>query len=376
MNNMNVLVCVIDVANQANLIKNGFILNGYNSKTFILTNKNSNDYDYTLFVNNNVFSRIIIRIKLVFYFIKFLFKFDIFVFQGGESFFFLFDYFVLKFFNKKIVTILNGSETRWWPAFHQIKHFNNGFSPYLPSLIDLKDNRLDKILRRIYFTDKYSNLIISTREIKLFGNRSFIHFFVPVDLPKKNILKFSKKDKLLIAHSPSNKLIKGTFIIENVLKNLSMNYSNFEYLRLEGLSNVEVYNILDKVDIFIEQIGNVMHGKSSVEAMSRGCIVLSEIDKSFICQLKNCPIISINSVNLENILSKILDDYSKFDFLKMEGIQYVHNYHSPYFFASTIINNLESLSDDYLIVKPYFFENEFLGDTSISKKISKVNFRS
>lgn len=368
-----VLIGIIDVANQAVLIKKGFEQIGFDATTIILTNQHKHSYDIGIVQSNFLPSKVKSRLQLIYHFVKSLFKFQIYIFQGGETFFYLKDLWILKLLGKKIIMLHNGSETRYWPAFLQMKYLANGNVPYIPSFNDLKENRLDSTLKRIIYSERYSDLIVSTLEINLFGTKDFMHFYVPFE-SSINSLKSSGKS-IKIAHSPSNTLIKGTVLVEQSIKKLIDDGYEISYKRLENLSNENVLKELANTDIFIEQIGNILHGKNAVEAMFMECIVLSEIDKNLIPQIKECPIISVNQSTIYETLKEVLENIDSFRKYGVKGREYVEKYHSPKEFAASIFRNIGTINDNQLKVKPFYTYNKFHTDHELKEKIIKIEKR-
>lgn len=368
--NKKVIIGVLDVANQATLFQKGFIDLGYEAKTIILSKDKSKSFDVCINPGKSLFQKIFSRFILSYHFFKELYSTDIYLFQGGETFFLLKDLWLLRKLNKKVIMIHNGSETRYWPAYLQLKYLTNGKAPYIPSFNDLKEKQLESTLKRIIFSEKYANIIVSTKEINLFGSRDFIHFYVPFETGIE--VKKGNNYKIQIRHSPSNTLIKGTFLIEQTIDRLIKEGFEIEYRRLENLSHVEVIRELAQTDIFIEQLGGVIHGKSSVEAMYMECIVLSDIDKKVIPQIKDVPIIAVDPSSIYEKLKEVLKAPQDYMHLGKEGRVYAKKYHSPFNVVQNYIQNLEDINDPFLRVEPFYIKNKFHADSELEQKIKRI----
>ena len=173
-----VLVGLVDIAGQINLFAEGFKANGHEVTTFVRAlSPNFADDSFDIIIKkykiNSYISNIIYKLFCI---IKYLLivpiviiKHDIFLFQAGITFFHGLDLPILRFLNKKIIIIHNGSDVRWWPAFHQMLLFQNYRYSYCPSLNDLSEKRLKEILLTIRRSEVYSDLIISSKDANIMG---------------------------------------------------------------------------------------------------------------------------------------------------------------------------------------------------------------
>ncbi|MDD5399358.1 MAG: hypothetical protein PHU70_09820, partial [Dehalococcoidia bacterium] len=99
-------------------------------------------------------------------FIRALFICDVFIFIYGSSFFFwsYFDYWLLKQFRKKIISVFCGCDIRHWSAFDQ-EFESLGLNTSSLSVCTGCDGRsichLRQKVRTVQFSERYSNLILS-----------------------------------------------------------------------------------------------------------------------------------------------------------------------------------------------------------------------
>jgi hypothetical protein len=249
--------------------------------------------------------------------------------------------------------IHNGSDIRWWPAFHLLKNLHADSQSYCTTFEDLNNKRLKVCMRNIRYSEKYANLILATPDANLFGIRKYMHFYYPFEVNVKPISKSNKK--LLVVHSPSHKLAKGTYHIESAIAALKFKGLDFDYLRIDNMSNNEVLEILTKADILIEQVGQIIYGKNAVEGMANGCITLSEISPNFINRLIDCPIVSINSTNIETILSDVILSPNKYKQNITNGYTYVSKYHTSVSVVKMWIDNVDEIKDSHMFYTPKFF---------------------
>ncbi|MEI8109567.1 MAG: glycosyltransferase [Chitinophagia bacterium] len=118
-----------------------------------------------------------------------------------------------------------------------------------------------------------------------------------------------QNQKIVIVHSPSAKIAKGSNIIIPVVESLQKDY-NIEFLLLHDVPRQEVLNAMIKADIFIDQIIIGSFASAALEAMSFGKPVLAFISPSVYDMGldKNCPVINVNPDTLEQKLRELIEN--------------------------------------------------------------------
>ena len=134
--------------------------------------------------------------------------------------------------------------------------------------------------------------------------------------------------KPLIVHSPTSPILKGTFVITDVINNLKKNY-DFDFKLITNMTRSEALEVMQKADIFLDQIILGSYGMSSIEAMSYGKPVMTYImSEVFEAGLpKECPIVNSNPDNLEDNLIELITDAKLRNTLGTLGRAYVKKYH-------------------------------------------------
>lgn len=111
----------------------------------------------------------------------------------------------------------------------------------------------------------------------------------------------------LIIHSPSVKALKGTNFIIPVVEELKKDY-DFEFVLLHDMSREEVLGIMQKADIFLDQIILGSYGMATMEAMSFGkpvmCYIMQEVFEAGLST--ECPIVNTNPDNLQEVLRMLI----------------------------------------------------------------------
>ena len=176
--------------------------------------------------------------------------YDIFVINKFALFYFL-DTKILKFFNKKIIFISLGSDTR---------------PPYLSGVYKDDENydfNIYKILRqtikiknKVNFLEKNVDFFISYPQIAHFNSKPFING-MHIGFPTRPINKSKKaaNNKIIkILHAPSRPNSKGTKIIKSIIQELQEEGLKIKLIILKGVSNSEVINQIKQCDIVFDQI--------------------------------------------------------------------------------------------------------------------------
>jgi hypothetical protein len=278
----------LNIGNYFTALKQGLELNKSHAELFIEEDK------YNLLENNNIFSKLLILftnyskknkfIKFPFLFCKLLtklilfiyslFKFDVYVFTGFNSFFYFWELLILKFFKKKIVIIFFGSDAR-----HPfLSNLDNNFN------INKKLLELKNIKSKIYRIEKYADIIINHTATSHLFKKKFIPFLyigLPIHNLDQNYNNFSNSkviDKdfnknILLLHFPSNKAAKGTSLIIKAVNELKKDFKkekirvNIKTKILFNKSNKEVLRYINKSDLIINELySDVFLSYADIEA--------------------------------------------------------------------------------------------------------------
>jgi hypothetical protein len=128
-----------------------------------------------------------------------LFKFEVYVFTGFNSFFYFWELPILKFFKKKIVIIFFGSDAR-----HPfLSNLDNNFN------INKKLCELKNIKSKIYRIEKYADIIINHTATSHLFKKKFIPFLyigLPTNILDQNYNNFSNS-KVFDKHVTKNILL-------------------------------------------------------------------------------------------------------------------------------------------------------------------------
>ncbi|QNL20890.1 glycosyltransferase [Hyphobacterium sp. CCMP332] len=324
----------------------------------------------------NIILRFVLSLK---FFTEALWRFNIFHFYAGKSFFFLnADLPILKLFGKKIIMTYTGSDIRlielvekkYNPYYHLFQFDFSGHKKRKRFQIDLIDRLKDlfvfsynhpKYDRRKVIMMKYHNLWVD-KFVAIKGNYSNALYAIPQEKIIKNLYinhialtesqavgenEIKTKNPPVIVHAPNHPLAKGTNFFEDALDDLKKEGLQFEYLRISGIPNNEVQEIYrNKADIMVDQFIAGDFGTFSLEGMKYGKAVMCYLRDDLIeNHFPDIPIYNTNIDNIkENLKELILNEELRLT-LGKQGPNFVNKYVS----IEEIHTNLVKIYKDFNI---------------------------
>ena len=316
---------------------------------------NQNEGKYGFF--KKIFFYLVAAIFVILFFFQSLMKFDVFVFGFRKSFLPLhLDLPIIKLFNKRIIFIFHGSDTR--------KPLLNGVFGNLPVTKLLKLEKKQK--KSIATIEKYADHIITQPAISQCHKRSVVNW-IKVGMPfSKEYFGNEKNDKYkdcshtipIILHCPSKPQAKGTEIIRSVINDLKAEGYKFSYNEIINKSHDEVLAALDECTFVVDQLYSDLHmaGFATEAAFySKPAIVGGyELDKlSEICgSTYTAPTYQIKPTpsDLRKAIIFFLENSDKCEELGRQAHIFVEKHYKPSVVARNllkIINN--DIPNDWMI---------------------------
>lgn len=136
------------------------------------------------------------------------------------------------------------------------------------------------------------------------------------------------REPVRIGHAPSNRALKGTDIILEILEKLKKDFS-FETVLIENLSHEEALILKNSCTLFIDQISDLGYGINSIESLAMGIPTFSSLTDHFKSRYPDHAIVEINRDNLLSELKKYLTDSELRKWKGAESIQWVYGFHDP-----------------------------------------------
>lgn len=275
-------------------------------------------------------------------------KYDVYHFNFGSSLVDVRRYGInlwdLPFYDGKKIMTYNGCDARQkYPTMkrvdfspcHQEKCYNGMCN----------NGRLDAIRKkRIKLVDKNVDHIFAL-------NPDLMHFlpkekttFLPYSVAGWEDISASKykiNKTIKIVHAPTNREAKGSKYILKALENLEGKYKNLEVILVENIPYEKALKLYQEADIVIDQVLIGWYGGFGVEVMKMGKplgVFIREEDLKFIPSamakdLKNA-VINLNPFNIEEELSRYIENSDLLIHKSNAGIEYVYKWHNPLYVAS------------------------------------------
>ncbi|MES3016272.1 MAG: glycosyltransferase [Bacteroidota bacterium] len=145
--------------------------------------------------------------------------------------------------------------------------------------------------------------------------------------------------KIIIVHSPSAKLAKGSNYIVPVVESLKLQYE-IEFILMHNVQRIEMLKVMRTADIFIDQIILGSYASAAIEAMSFGKPVIAYIMPGVYKQgvPVDCPIVNANPETLRQKLIELIENPLLRRELGMKSRKYVEEVHDAKKVSQELIN--------------------------------------
>lgn len=376
---MRVFIGLTDTASQASDLKKGFSRLGVESYAGILEPHTitANAVDRVL-ARRDFLADLPIRSHRLQQFLRYGFRrqylfremaksCDVFIFVWQSFYEDARDFEYLKNLGKKIVVFFMGDDQRHRVAYEQEMEMFG-----IPSYFRRAQTRYEKSLKRLNFTlrylrvaEKYADVIYSLPNQSQLSLRPYSHLYIPVDtriIEEKN----NQREIPIIAHAPSDRLVKGTDFVLGALEKLKNEGIKFELRLIENVPYREALKLYAESDILIGELFIPTGGKLDREALAAGKVVLSSVRRDYVDNLPaDCPIIDVNPETLYGELKKIILNYPRRIELAKLGRPFVEKYHDISVVCSNLVDKLEesAKAERDLDFYPKFFRERFIPES-------------
>lgn len=139
------------------------------------------------------------------------------------------------------------------------------------------------------------------------------------------------RQKPVVVHAPSNSVIKGSTLIEPILRSLVAE-GLIEYVRVEGVPASEIPALYKGADIVLEQFRIGTYSRAAVEGMAAGRIVIAHVHD----QVRNhvrvrtgreLPVVQATPDTLESTVRDVVSQRDKYRSVAEEGMSFVAEVH-------------------------------------------------
>jgi hypothetical protein len=146
-------------------------------------------------------------------------------------------------------------------------------------------------------------------------------------------------EKILIVHSPSAKMAKGSNYIIPIIEELKKQYP-IEFILLHNVSRQQVLDTMKNCDIFIDQIVLGSFASAAIEALSYGKPVVAYIMPSVFEKGTplDCPVVNANPDTLKEVLINLIENPGLRNKIGIESRKYVEYFHDTDKLVADLIN--------------------------------------
>jgi hypothetical protein len=177
------------------------------------------------------------------------------------------------------------------------------------------------------------------KKIYMVPQRIVLSDYVP-SYPKPN------SSHPVIVHSPTAPIAKGTPAILAAVEKLRQKYE-FEFQLVTNVTRAQALEIMQKADIFIDQLVIGHYGMAAIEAMAYGKPVVCYIKPSLVTQFPpDCPIVNASQDTVEGILEELICNAQLRHATGLRSRLFVENYHDAVKTGSQLLNIYRELVEE------------------------------
>jgi glycosyltransferase involved in cell wall biosynthesis len=158
---------------------------------------------------------------------------------------------------------------------------------------------------------------------------------------------FEKRDGMngpvVIAHAPTNRLIKGTRHVEAAVEALGAEFPRLELRMIERRPWAAMPELLAECDILVDQLMMGWYGLLAIEGMAEGKAVVSYLRDDFRAGHPDLPVVDAEPSTLVDVLRGLVHDPVRRAELGRRGPAYVRAHHDARVVAETLLGHYREL---------------------------------
>ena len=169
-----------------------------------------------------------------------------------------------------------------------------------------------------------------------------------IEVEKYPIQELTIPDKIVIMHAPTDRVFKGSQIIEGAIAKLQNEGYPIEYNMVQGVTHAQLIEQYKKAHIFIDQISTGWYGTASIEAMALGIPTMVFYDplySKYIDYFDEIAAINITEKTIYSELKKLLDNKQDLPFLSKKMRAFVEKHHNVDNITNRLIEIYQGLHD-------------------------------
>lgn len=143
-------------------------------------------------------------------------------------------------------------------------------------------------------------------------------------------VKHTESNTFIIAHAPTNRLIKGTQYIVDCIDRLKSKGLKIDLMLIENMNHENALRKYKEADIAIDQLLIGSYGLVAAELMALGIPTITYIRDDLLNKYPTVPpLINATPNNLEDIIVYFYENREKLSNYKDQGKKYAYTYHDP-----------------------------------------------
>lgn len=154
-----------------------------------------------------------------------------------------------------------------------------------------------------------------------------------------------ERERFVVAHAPTNRLVKGTDDVVAAVEQLRSEGLSVELDLIEGMPNEQALRRFAAADVIVDQLVLGWYGGLAVECMAMGRPVVCHIDEVTNPFGERLPIVRAQAQNLASVLRELAGDPERRRGLGRAGREFAIAEHSPLTIARRCYEGLIPLPD-------------------------------
>lgn len=157
---------------------------------------------------------------------------------------------------------------------------------------------------------------------------------------------YRKGEEVVIFHAPSDRLVKGTNVLEEAIRKLRAEGYRVRLDLVHGLPNTEVKRRAKDAHLVVDQLRIGWYGALAVETMALGKPTLCFIKQGWLERVpfqNDCPIINATVDSITEVLKDLLDHPETWEAKSKESRRFVETYHDPLTIARRLLKDYEQV---------------------------------
>ncbi len=148
---------------------------------------------------------------------------------------------------------------------------------------------------------------------------------------------------VVVAHAPTNRLIKGTDHVVAAVERLRSEFPKLELRLIEKRPWAEMPAFLAECDILVDQLMMGWYGLLAIEGMAEGKPVIAYLRDDFFRAHPDVPVVSAEPATIQDVLRNLIRDPARRAAFGARGPEFVRSRHDARAVAGTLLTEYQRL---------------------------------